>query len=198
MKKSTWLCALLALALVAGCSNMKEPATQAVAGVDSALAAVRDDAAKYAPEALAPVDAQVTALKASLAKQDYKAVMAAAPNATSAVSSLKETVAAKKTEMEAAAAKATEEWQSLSTDVPKMVAAIQSRVDILSKSRKLPKNLDKAAFESAKSGLETMKASWAEASSAFSSGNAVDAVVKAQAVKEKGMEIMTALGMKAG
>jgi len=52
----------------------------------------------------------------------------------SAISGLKDTVAAKKTEMEAAS----QEWTTLAADLPKMVEAIQSRVDMLSKSRKLP------------------------------------------------------------
>jgi hypothetical protein len=92
-------------------------------------------------------------------------------------------------------AAATEQWNSLSADVPKMVAAIQSRVDILGQSRKLPKNVSQAAFDSAKSGLEYMKSTWAEATSAFSSGDAASAVDKANAVKLKGNEVLQALGM---
>lgn len=195
-RKSLWLTGLCAAVLiVAACANLKEPATQAVASAESALAAMKDDAAKYAPDALAPVEAEVASLKASLDKKDYKAVMASAPNVTKAIAGLKDTVAAKKAEMEAALAS---QWTSLSADLPKMVEAIQSRVDTLSKSRKLPKNVDKAAFESAKSGLESLKATWTEATSAASSGAVADAVAKAQAVKEKGTEIMTQLGMTGG
>jgi hypothetical protein len=195
-RKSLWLTALCAATLiVAACANLKEPATQAVASAESSLAALKDEAAKYAPEALASVEAEVASLKASLDKKDYKAVMASAPKVTTAITSLKDAVAAKKAEMEAALAS---QWTSLSTDLPKMVEAIQSRVDTLSKSRKLPKNVDKAAFEAAKSGLESLKATWAEATSASSSGNIADAVAKAQAVKDKGTEIMNQLGMTGG
>jgi hypothetical protein len=35
-----------------------------------------------------------------------------------------------------------------------MIADIQSRIDSLSKSKKAPKNLDKAKLESAKNGLD--------------------------------------------
>ena len=35
-------------------------------------------------------------------------------------------------------AKAKDDWAGVSDDVPKMVAAIQSRVDVLSKSHSLP------------------------------------------------------------
>ena len=195
-RKSLWLTSLCAAVLiVAACANLKEPATQAVATAESSLAALKDEAAKYAPDALASVEAEVASLKESLAKKDYKAVMAAAPNVTKAIAGLKDTIATKKAEMETALAA---QWTSLSADLPKMVEAIQSRVDTLSKSRKLPKNVDKAAFDAAKSGLESLKATWAEATSASSSGNMADAVAKAQAVKDKGTEIMSQLGMTGG
>jgi hypothetical protein len=195
-RKSLWLTTLCAAVLViAACANLKEPATQAVASAEASLAALKDEAAKYAPDALTPVEAEVAAMKDSLAKKDYKTVMASGPKVTASIAALKDTIAAKKAEMEAALAS---QWTALSADLPKMVEAIQSRVDTLSKSRKLPKNVDKAAFEAAKSGLESLKATWAEATSASSSGNIADAVAKAQAVKDKGTEIMSQLGMTGG
>jgi hypothetical protein len=197
-KSSVWLAALAAVALVAGCSSMKEPASKAVASAETALASIKDDAAKYAPEALQPVESQVAELKANLAKGDYKAVMASAPNVTSAISSLRDTVSAKKAEMEAAVAKAKEQWTALSADVPQMISAIQSRVDILSKSKKLPKGVDKTTFESARSGFDAMKADWTAASSAFTAGNVTEAVDKAESIKAKGAEVMRSLGMTSG
>lgn len=198
MKSSFWFAALIAVALVAGCSNMKEPASKAVASAETALASIKDDAAKYAPDALQPVESQVDALKADLAKGDYKAVMASAPNVTSAISSLRDTVSAKKAEMEGAVAKAMEQWTALSADVPQMISAIQSRVDILSQSKKLPKGVDKTGFESAKSGFDAMKADWTAAGSDFAAGNVTGAVDKAQSVKAKGEEVMRSLGMSSG
>ena len=185
-----WLATLSAVALLDACSNMKEPATQAVASAETSLAALKDEASKYAPEALQPVETQVASLKDSLAKRDYKAVVSAAPAVTSAIVSLKDVIATKKAELQAS-------WQSVSADLPKMVEAIQSRVDILSSSRKLPKNLDKAALDAAKSGLETLKAGWAEAGNAFSSGNVAEAVSKAQGLKDQAAQIMSSLGMSA-
>jgi hypothetical protein len=190
---------IIAVALVAvGCANQKEPAEKAVASVESAVAAVRDDAARYAPEALQGVEATLAGVKEKLAKGDYKAVLAESPQLTAAVNSLNETVASKKAEAEAAAAAATADWNALSADVPKMVEAIQSRVDILAKSKKLPKNVSQEAFESAKSRLETMKANWAEASSAFAAGNAVEAAAKANSVRQTGTEVLQQLGMTPG
>jgi len=187
---------VMAAALAAaGCANQKGPAEQAVAKAESAVSALRDEAAKYAPEALQSVESTLAGVKDKLAKGDYKAVIADSTQLTAAVDSLKQTVAARKSEVEAAMAAASAEWSNLSADVPKMVDAIQSRVDILGKSRKLPKNVSQEAYDAAKSGLETMKANWNEATAAFSSGDAVTAVDLARRVKQQGSEVLAQLGM---
>ena len=97
---------------------------------------------------------------------------------------------------EAAADKARDAWNSASTDVPKMVDAIQSRVDILSKSHHLPKGVTKDTLDGAKSGLDSMKSGWAQASQAATSGDYTTAMSKAQAVKDQASQIMQSLGMK--
>jgi hypothetical protein len=144
-----WIAVLAAAAMIVACSGQKGPATQAITAAETALAAIKDDAAKYVPDNLASVESQLTGLKDSLAKGDYKAVMAGAGGLTTAITSLKDAAAAKKTEMEAAVASATTEWSSLSADLPQMVTAISDRVGILSNSKKLPKNVPQASFDSA-------------------------------------------------
>lgn len=84
----------------------------------------------------------------------------------------------------------------MGSGVPGMVQAIQSRVNMLSKSRKLPAGLNKDKFESAKASLATVTQTWTEASNAFQGGNLMVAVDKAKSVKGKAVEIMNALGMK--
>jgi hypothetical protein len=192
--KSFVALAVLSL-MLAACASQKEPAEKAVAQVESSLAEFRADAEKYAAEELKGVETSVAKLKNNLASKDYKAVVMAAPGVASAVSSLKQTVATKKADMEATMAAAQTEWTDLSTKVPQMVEAIQSRVDTLSKSRKLPKNLDKAGFDTVKADLETMKTEWTEAGSQFASGMAADAVRKARAAKARGDEILAKLEM---
>jgi len=196
MKKqySWWLAATLALLLV-GCASQKGPAQQAIASAETALAAVRDQAQKYVPDQLQAVEAQLQAAKDAFAKGDYKAVVATAPALSSAISTLGSAAAAKADEAQAALAKAKDAWGSMSSDVPKMVAAIQSRVDILSKSHHLPKNVSKDALAGAKSGLDSLKSMWSDASSAASSGDYTTAMSKAQAAKDKAADIMKSLGM---
>jgi hypothetical protein len=193
-KQSVWLLAL-ATVLVVGCANQKGPAEQAVAGAETALSAVRDDAQKYAPDQLQAVDAQLAALRDSLSKGDYKAVLTGAPTVNSAIRLLKDAAEAKKADAEAALAKAKDAWGPLSTEVPKMVDAIESRVTALSKSHHLPKGVTKDRLAAAKSGVDSLKSMWSEASNASASGDFSTAVTKAQAAKDKAAQIMRSLGM---
>ena len=137
--KFIWMLPLLAATLLAvGCAGQKEPATKAVADIEASLTSIRADAEKYAPGELQQADQVVASLKDMLTKKDYKSVVAAAPGISQQIAALQQTVATKRSEMEAVVAAASQQWQTLSADVPKMVEAIQSRVDILSKARKLP------------------------------------------------------------
>ena len=194
-KPSFWVLATLAV-LIAACANQRGPAEQAVTAAESALTNIRDMANRYAPDQLQAVDAQLSGVKDSLAKGDYKGVMAAMPALNTAISNLKDTATANQQQAEAASAKAKDAWGPLSSDVPKMVDAISSRVDILSKSHHLPKGVTKDTLAAAKSGLDSMKSAWSDASNAATSGDDTTAVSQGQAVRDQASQIMQSLGMK--
>ena len=198
IRKSAFVAVVATALLAIGCAGQKGPADQAIKGAETALAAIKDQAAQYVPAELQGVETSLTALKDSFAKGDYKAVLAGAGALTAQIDALKGSAESAKAAAEAAMAQATADWGAMSADLPKMVEAIQSRVDILSKSRKLPKNIDQATFDGAKSGLEMMKSVWGEATAAAGAGNMVDAVAKGAQVQAKAAEVMAALGMSAG
>jgi hypothetical protein len=79
--------------------------------------------------------------------------------------------------------------------MPKVVEAIQSRVDILSQSKKLTAGITAEKFAEAKAGLAEITKQWSEATAASTSGNLTDALAKATAVKKKAAEVLTALNM---
>ena len=185
------LAAAVATVLFIGCTNNEEPARQALAAAEASLAEVRVDAAKYAPEELQGAEARLAKAKQDLAKEEYKDVLGDATQLTKEAATIKEVVVSKQTQDVAA----THEWETLSEEVPKMVQAIESRVDTLSGSSKLPKDVDKEAFEAAKATLESMKSLWAEASAAFDAGNAVAAADKARQVQAKGEKVFSELGI---
>ncbi len=191
MRMTALITALGATALfLAGCASKEEPATLAVQTSEAALNEARPELAKYVPEQLPAVEDKLAALKNDLASKHYAAVLAAAPKFREELHSLQEASVAKQTQLAAAA----NEWQELSEEVPLMVDAIQQRVDDL-KSSRLPENLNKESFEAAKSELATMKATWAEASAAFSAGNATEAADKGRLVQAKAKEVSEQLGM---
>ena len=192
MRIATLILAITAATLLAtGCARQKNEATKALTAIETSVSALKDEGMKYAPDAYNGINSTMNMLKDSLAKEDYKTVLAGTPELQKSVETLKTAIASGKQQFEAA----TEEWTVLNSSVPKMVEAIQSRVDTLSGSRRLPKNVSKEAFESAKSGLESMKTSWSEASAEFAEGKASQAVEKARSVKAKGEEVLASLGM---
>ncbi|MBV6417841.1 MAG: hypothetical protein CMLOHMNK_02617 [Steroidobacteraceae bacterium] len=195
MFKRSLLITAVAMLAIAGCASQKGPATKAIADAEAAISAFKDDAARLLPDDLAKLETTLTGMKDNFAKGDYKAVVAASPDLWSKVAALRDATAAKKAEWEAATAAAKEKWTGYATDLPKMVDAIQSRVDILGKARRLPRNVSKEAFDNAKTGLDWMKTQWAAANDAFNSGDAIDAASKAQAVKDKGDEVLKLLGL---
>jgi hypothetical protein len=168
-----------ALLVVACESRMGPAAKNAIDNVNTTLAAVSADAQKYVPDQLASVQGKVAALTASYDKKDYGAVMAAAPGVRTDISGLTDAIAAKKQEILKALG---DEWRSLAASIPQSVEAVQKRIDELSKSKRVPKDIDLAA---AKAGLADASSAWDNAQSAFKSGNAPDAVPLAKDAKSK-------------
>ncbi|HEV8443211.1 MAG TPA: hypothetical protein VGQ27_07010 [Steroidobacteraceae bacterium] len=189
--------ALAAAAMLAACTSQKEPAEQAVAKIEASLNDVRADAEKYAADQLKTTEASVNRLKENLAKQDWSGVVVGAPSVASEVDALKTTVASAKADAEATLAAAQTEWSDLSSSVPPMVDKLQARVDQLAKTKKFPKGMDKAGFESAKTSFESLKTEWTEAASEFAAGQAANAVRKARSAKAAAEDLMTRLEVTA-
>lgn len=196
--RSAKLFAMIAAAslALAACANQKEPAEQAFAKVESSLAEFRADAEKYAADELKDVDAAVANMKNNLARKDYGAVVMAAPSVSNSVGTLKQTVEQRKADAEQMMAAAQTEWNDLSASLPKAVETLQARVDQLTRTRKLPKGLDKAGFEAAKTDFENVKTQWSQATAEFAEGKVAEAVRKARALKAQSEELMTKLEAK--
>ena len=196
---TAFLSMALATLMLVGCANQMEPAKQAIADIEAAITAAGPDASQYIPDELQAVTSQLTDLKARFDKKDYKGVVAAAPALLTQAQGLAGAAASAKQAAEAAATEALNaEWTTLSGTLPAAVAAIESRVNILSKSKKLPANLDAATFESVQTGLADSKVLWDQATAAQASGNIEGAVTAARQVKEKTDAALAALGMTAG
>jgi hypothetical protein len=168
-----------AILIVASCTNQMEPAKNAIANINATLSAASPDAQKYIPDQLADAQSKVAQLTASYDKKDYAAVLAAAPAVLTEVNGLAGAATAKKDENLKALGT---EWRSLATSIPQSITAVQTRIDALSKTKRVPKDID---LNGAKSGLADGTSAWEKAQSSFSSGNAEDAVAAAKDAKSK-------------
>jgi hypothetical protein len=166
-----------------------EPAKNALDNINSTLSAVSADAQKYIPEQYAQAQGKVAALTASYEKKDYAAVIAGAPAVLTEVNGLSGAISAKKDEMVKALGN---EWRSLAASVPQSLTAVQSRVDDLSKTKRVPKDVD---LNAAKSGLADANTAWGKAQDAFKSGNPEDAVAAAKDAQSKLATAAAALKM---
>jgi len=180
---------VFASALLSACASDKVPAETALKAAESAVNTTVAEAAKFVPDDAKALQDRLSSLKDSFAKGDYKAVLAGAPDLTAKTKAVAEAAAAKKADL-------TKSWEDVSGGLPKVLEAIQGRVEILSKAKKLPADMDKAALEGAKSGVESMNKAWADAQASFTAGNLADALAKANALKSQAAEIMTKLGMQ--
>jgi len=184
----TLLCAVIGLALVA-CAGNKDAASTAIKAAEDAYNAVKGEAMKYVPDKAKAIEDSIKAAKDTFDKGNYDAALNAAKAIPEKVKELAAAAAAKKAEL-------TKAWDEMSAGLPKMLDAVKSRLDILSKSKKLPAGLDKAKVEGAKSGYDTAAKMWEDAKAAFAGGNLTDAMAKATTVKEKAVEVMKTLNMQ--
>jgi hypothetical protein len=179
---------LTSLALVA-CASDKDPAEKAIKAAEDLVNSTVTEASKYVPDQAKALQDSVKGVKDTFAKGDYKAALAGAGEISGKAKAVADAAAAKKAEL-------AKSWADMGAGLPKVLDAIKSRVDILSQAKKLPAGMDKATVEGAKSGLDSITKTWADAQSAFTSGNVTDALAKAGTVKKQAAEIMTSLGME--
>jgi hypothetical protein len=183
MKSNQKVTGFLALCSVAilfvACANQMEPAKNALDNINNTLNSVSADAQKYIPDQFAQAQAKVAGLTASFEKKDYAAVVAGAPAVLAQVNGLAGAAAEKKDEMVKALGN---EWRSLAASVPQALTAVQARVDALTKTKRVPKDVD---LNAAKSGLADATTAWGQAQDAFKAGNPADAVTAAKDAQSK-------------
>jgi HEPN domain-containing protein len=172
--------------MLIACTSYKGPAEQAIKAAEEAINATKAEAVKYVPDQVKSLESALAAVKDKFTKGDYEAAIKEAQSLVDKAKGVAEAAKAKKEEL-------TKNWTDLSQGLPKMVEAIQNRVDVLSKSKKLPANLTAEKFAEAKSGLTAAKEEWAKALESFKSGNLTDAISVANSVKEKAVKTMEIL-----
>ena len=174
-------------ALVA-CSQ-KGPAEAALTAATTAVDGVKVEAAKYVPDQAKSLMASLTDARAAFDKGDYKAALEAATAIPAKAKEAAAAVAAKKDEL-------TKSFTALTGSLPATVEQIKTKVgEYVAMGKKLPKDMDPAKLDAAKSGLEAAQKTWAEANEAFKSGDLMGAVAKGNDVKGKADQLLAALNI---
>jgi hypothetical protein len=185
--------ALISMAsiLLAACAGQKQPAQKLIGDIEATVTAASTEAAKYVPDQLADVQGKLGALKAAFDKQDYAAVVTGGPAVLTEAQILATAAAAKKDEILKAL---NDQWTALAGSLPADVAAIQNRVDALSRksNKKQAAGID---VDAAKAGAGEASALWSKAQAAFATGNLDEAVSTAKDVKVKVEALATSLKM---
>jgi hypothetical protein len=185
---TVFLILLCAVMLFSACSADKGPAQLAIKAAEEAVNAAKAEAGKIVPDQIDALESALASAKEKLSKGEIKAAL---EEAQGLIGKAKDVVAAAKAKKD----ELIQKWTDLSQGLPKMVEAVQSRVDILSQAKKLPADMTAEKLAEVKSGLAAVKEDWAKAQESFKSGNMADAISVATTVKEKAVKAMEALGM---
>src|SRR5258708_15646389 len=153
--------------LLAACANQMEPAQRSISYIEAALSTAASDAAKYVPDQLTDVRREFGDLKATFDRQDYAAVLKAAPAVMERAQALKSAAAAKKADLTQALG---EEWSGLAARLPGYLTTIQSRIEFLARnsSRKMAAGID---LDAARGSLSEDSPVWSKAQCAFATVN---------------------------
>ena len=176
----------------AGCASQKEPAEQAMAGIEKTLESSGAQLQKYLPERYEEISGKVTALRESLALEDYGAVASSAPAVADdlrrAVADSAIRRAQMRIEMEA-------EWAELVKTMPALIEAVDRK--IAAQGRRPPKGMDREAYKSLVATYDAARASWGKISESIDSANFEATVAAAREAKTAITGVMDSLGIKA-
>jgi hypothetical protein len=165
--------------LLTACANQMEPAQRSISDIEAALSTGASDAVKYVPDQLTDVRRELGDLKATFDRQDYAAVLKAAPAVMERAQGLASQAKAKKAELTQALG---EEWSGLAARLPGYMTTIQSRIELLAKksSRKMAAGID---LDAARGSLSEDSSVWSKAQAAFATGNLGEAVTTAKSLE---------------
>ena len=187
--------ALAAIAIAATACSQKDPAADAIAAAEGALAAVYDDAQKYLPERYAEVKAELDAGRKAFDEERYADAITAVKEVPAHAEALsKEVVAAKQKKLSDLNA----DWARLSGSLPGLMTSIGARLAELGKMRRLPAGMDKQLLDEANAAHASANAAWDEAGQAFNAGDLETAVAKARDAEGTAQDLVARLGMQAG
>jgi uncharacterized lipoprotein NlpE involved in copper resistance len=177
---------------LAGCANQKEPAEQAIAGIEKTLEGSGAQLQKYLPERYEEISAKVAGLRESLAQEKYGDVVSAAPAVADA---LRRAVADSQIRKAQVRVELESEWSELVKTMPAMLAAVDKK--IAAQGGRPPKDMDRDAYKALVANYDAARAAWSKAAESISAANLESSVMTAREAKTTIAGVMDTLGIKA-
>ena len=171
-----------------GCSG-KAAATAAVDAAQKSFDEVKAATAKVMPEETQKMSDAIAAARTNISEGKTAEALEAAKAMPAQIKDLADAATKKTEEMSSA-------WTSASEELPKAVAAVQAKVDELTKSKKLPAGVDVPAFAAVKSSIADITKMWGEAQESYKGGNMSEAMSKVATIKAALVSAMTTLGLE--
>jgi hypothetical protein len=194
MHKRLHVLAFVAAAAVAlaGCASQKEPAEQAMAGIEKTLEGSGAQLQKYLPERYQEIEAKVKTLRDALAQQNYGDVVSGAP---AVVDELRRAVADSAIRRAQVRVELEAEWSDLIKTMPAMIEAMDRKIAV--QGGRPPAGMDRAGWKSTIDSYDAARNAWSKAAAAMTNSNFEDTVLAGRDAKAKIAAIMESLGIKA-
>jgi hypothetical protein len=170
----------------AGCN--KGPAEASLKAAEQALETARPELERYTPGELASLSATVQEARARFEQGSYTEALKSAQALPAKIQAALAAANEKKAELTAA-------WTEMAGSLPRMVEALTAKVNDLAGMRSLPRGMDKARVETAKSELGAITQAWTAATDAFQGGDIPRAVSTARDIKAKAESLAGAIGL---
>ena len=185
---------VLAAALLAagGCASQKEPAEQALAGIEKTLSQSGAQVEKYLPERFAEISAKVATLRDLVAKEEYGDAVSSAP---AIVDELRRAVADSAIKRAQVRVEMENEWAELSKSMPTMIEAVDKK--LASQGSRLPQGMDRATYRALVDSYDAARDAWSKSAAAMTNANFESTVLAGRDAKSKVASVMQTLGIAA-
>jgi hypothetical protein len=177
---------LIAVALT-GCTERS--ARSAVDTAERQLDQVREQASRIAPQRLQALSDSLEAIKARMAEGDHRSALMSARSVSALARDLSATLENTRSQLQSA-------FTTAQNEIPGQLQAVQARVSELAAMRRLPQNVNAAAFATVRTESAQWPAMWDEAQKGYADGNLAAALAKANELRRALGNARSVLGME--
>ncbi len=190
---STLLLGILTFGLLglAGCANQKEPAEQAMAGIEKTFEASGAQIQKYLPERHQEIGASVASLRDRLSQEKYGDVVSEAPAVADA---LRRAVADAQIRRAQVQVELEAVWDELVETMPAMLAAVDRKIN--AQGGRPPQGMDREAYNAVVARYDAARASWSKAAESIDAASFESSVLAGRDARAAIAGIMEQLGIK--